>query len=254
MPIRKIQFTPGSFYHIFNRGNARQDIFYHDKDRYRFLQAMYISNNSNSFVGISDLERNKSGYTLLEIKKIFEDNKVKFDPLVRICADCLMPNHFHFILEEVKKGGIVRFMQRLGNSYGKYFTIKYDRPGSLFQGRFKAVPIKDDDQFRYLLAYINVLNPAQLIESDFKERGMENFKEVWDGIENYPWSTHQEFMERRKSIIIDKGLLGKLYPDSKTYSIFVKNILLGKERKTWTVLESLGINSNSSYRHPVSAL
>jgi len=179
MPVRKIQFSPGEFYHIFNRGNGRQTIFYNDKDRYRFLQAMYLSNNKNSFVGVGDLDRNKSGYTLADIEKIFEDDKITYDPLVKICADCLMPNHFHFLLEEIRAGGIIKFMQRLGTSYGKYFVTKYDRPGSLFQGRFKSVCMENDDQLRYLLAYINVINPAQLIAPDIKEKGIENFEKVW---------------------------------------------------------------------------
>ena len=159
MPIRKEQFFPGALYHIYNRGNAKGEIFYTDKDRYRFLQGLYISNNSNSNFGLTHLEGNSSGCTLLEIKEIFDKSKISYDPLIKIYIDCLMPNHFHLFAEEVKEGGIVRFMQRSGVSYGRYFTIKNDRPGSLFQGRFKAVPIETDDQLKYLLAYINVINP-----------------------------------------------------------------------------------------------
>ena len=77
MPLRKLQFCPGEFYHIYNRGNAKQNIFYNDRDRYRFLQAMYLSNSSNSFIGIEELERNKSGYTLAEIKNILENNIIR---------------------------------------------------------------------------------------------------------------------------------------------------------------------------------
>ncbi|MCX6722471.1 MAG: hypothetical protein NT094_00180, partial [Candidatus Staskawiczbacteria bacterium] len=96
MPSRKIQFTPGEFYHIYNRGNARQNIFYNDKDMYRFLQAIYISNSGSLICGIEELENNKSGYTLAEIKNIFDSNNITPNTLVKIYADCLMPNHFHF--------------------------------------------------------------------------------------------------------------------------------------------------------------
>jgi len=254
MPARKVQFFPGEFYHLFNRGNGRQDIFYDDKDRYRFLQAMYLSNNSNSFIGVGDLDRKKSGYTIADIKKIFEGNKIIYDPLVKICADVLMPNHFHFLVEEIRQGGIIKFMQRLGNSYGKYFTTKRDRPGSLFQGRFKAVHIDKDDQLSYLLAYINVINPAQLVAPDLKEKGIENFDKVWEKVDGYKWGTHQEFMNRRSSVLIDKGLLGELYSTPEIYERFVKEVLSGKERKFWTTVDGLTINHRViSYRHPVSA-
>ena len=161
MPIRKLKFYPGNLYHLFNRGNAKQAIFNNDKDRYRFLQGLYISNNSNAKFGLTHLESHKTGFTLLEIKDIFEQKGIDYEPFVKIYADCLMPNHYHLLVEEVREGGIVQFMQRSGNSYARYFTTKYKRPGSLFQGRFKAVQVETDDQLKYLLAYINIVNPAQ---------------------------------------------------------------------------------------------
>jgi putative transposase len=238
MPIRKVQFTPEEFYHIFNRGNARQEIFHTDKDRYRFLQAMYLANTSNSVMGVGDLDRNKSGYTLLDIKKLLDKKDIAYDPLVRICADVLMPNHFHFLVQEIKEGGTVEFMHRLGVSYGKYFTIKNDKPGSLFQGRFQAKHIETDEQLCYLLAYINVINPAQLAEPNLKENGIENFDRVWEFVNNYKWSSHFEYMGKRSSILIDKGLLGEIYPNSDTYEQFVKDILSSKIRKFWTWMAS----------------
>lgn len=242
MPTRKLQFAPGEFYHVYNRGNARQDIFNNDKDRYRFLQAMYLSNNSNSFLAIEELERSKSGYTLEEIKRIIDSSGVVYNSLVRICADCLMPNHFHFLIQEIQKDGIIKFMQKLGTSYAKYFAIKYDRPGSLFQGRFKATHIETDDQLRYILAYINAINPAQLVDRDLKENGIKNVARSWEFVDKYNWSTHQEFIGRRESIIINKGLLGKLYPNRKLYSDFIKSILRSREKRFWATLDGLMID------------
>ncbi|MBU2539951.1 transposase [Patescibacteria group bacterium] len=238
MPSREVQFYPGEFYHIYNRGNAKQDIFYNDRDRYRFLQAMYLSNNSDCSVRLMELEKNKSGYTLADIKKVFNEGKISYNPLVRISADVLMPNHFHLLIEELQEKGISRFMQRLGDSYGKYFTIKYDRPGSLFQGRFKAVHIKNDDQLRYLLAYINAINPAQLIEPKIKEKGIEDFQKILEGINKYSWGTHFEYMGKRESAIIDKGLLGKIFSTPEIYYEFIKEILHGKE-DMWSPIEGL---------------
>ena len=242
MPIRQVQFYPGGFYHIFNRGNGKQDIFRNDKDRYRFLQAAYLSNNSNGSMNLSQLEKSSKGYTLLEIKNLLRDEKITHEPLVRIIADCLMPNHFHFFAEEIQENGVVTFMQRLGTSYGRYFATKYKRPGSLFQGRFKAVHIKDNDQLMYLLAYINVLNPAQLVEPDLKEKGIENMEKVWEWVDNYSWGTHQEYMNKRDSIIIDKGLLGELLPSVELYRAFVEDVLNSKKRNIWEALDGFTID------------
>jgi putative transposase len=243
MPTRKTQFFPGEFYHIYNRGNAKQDIFYNDRDRYRFLQAICLSNNINSLMGISELERTGGGYTLVDIKNFFIKNKIESDPFVKIFADCLMPNHFHFIIQELKGMGVTNFMQRLGNSYARYFTIKYNRPGSLFQGRFKAVHIKTEDQLKYLLAYVNVINPAQLIAPKLKEKGIEDFEKVWNFVECYNWSTHQEFLGKRDSIIVDSSRLFKrVFSTTENYSIFTKNVLQGKENKMWASIGELTID------------
>ncbi|MEK7562288.1 MAG: transposase [Patescibacteria group bacterium] len=239
MPARITQFTPGEFYHVYNRGNGRQNIFRSDGDRYRFLQAMYLSNNSKPGLSIGFLERHKNSYTLVDIHKLVKERGVLQNPIVKICTDCLMPNHFHFLLQEIEEGGIVNFMQRLGTSFGKYFTTKYDRPGSLFQGRFKTVHIKSNNQLRYILAYINIINPAQLIAPDIKENGIKNFNEIWESVDNYNWSAHQEFMGRRNSILVDKGLLGELYPTREKYSEFVKSILQSKERGFWQTIDGL---------------
>ena len=173
----------------------------------------------------------KKGYTLVDIKEYFEKNEIGFDPFVKIYADCLMPNHYHFLVEEMKEGGIINFMQRFGNSYARYFTTKYNRPGSLFQGRFKAVQLENDDQLKYLIAYINVLNPAQLIEPNLKENGIQNFDKVFNFIDKYNWSTHQEIMGRRDSIIIEKDGIVKGMFSPVSYLEFARNVLQGKERK-----------------------
>lgn len=240
MPIRKIQFFPGGLFHIFNRGNGRQRIFYNDRDRYRFLQAMLLSNNSNSFLTAEELERGKSGYTLADIKIILEKNRIIQDPLVKIYIDCLMPNHYHFLIEEIKDGGTSFYMQKLGISYGKYFTTKYDRPGSLFQGRFKAVPVETDDQLKYLLVYINIINPAQLIEPDLKEKGIQDLKKVFNFADKYNWSTHQEFMGRRESILVDKNnTLTNMFSGPEEYIKFIKDILQNKQKNVWDSIGDL---------------
>ncbi|MEK7562652.1 MAG: hypothetical protein AAB509_03165 [Patescibacteria group bacterium] len=132
-------------------------------------------------------------------------------------------------------------MQRFGNSYSRYFNIKYKRPGSLFQGRFKAIHIEDDNQLKYLLAYINVINPAQLIEPDIKEKGIKNLQKILEWINKYPWSTHFEYMDLRKSPIIEKGLLGEVFPTKEIYYKFIEEILHGK-KNIWNPIEGLSID------------
>lgn len=105
-------------------------------------------------------------------------------------ADCLMPNHYHLVLEELVDGGVTRFMHKLGTGYTMYFNKKYDRVGSLFQGTFKAVQVDTDEYLQNLLVYVNVVNPGELIEPNLKEKGVKDVEKIMPFAKLFPWSTH----------------------------------------------------------------
>jgi putative transposase len=223
--MRNITFAKNNFYHIYNRGVDKRSIFQNDNDKWRFLQGLFLFNDENNTSNILwQLEKKRGGVTFGVIRDFIADKGDKRNHLVNIVADCLMPNHFHFILEEIKENGISRFMHKLGTGYTKYFNQKYERSGSLFQGVFKAVPIEDDDYLKHLLVYINVINPAEMVKYS-SDNPKERLKEAIKFIENYPWSTHQEYLGKRESLIINKSLLGKIFADTKYYKEFAEDIL-----------------------------
>jgi len=91
-------------------------------------------------------------------EKILAILKKKKDLLVEIIAFCLMPNHFHLLLEQIQRNGIKIFVGNFQNSYAKYFNKKNERIGPLFKGRFKSVLVGSDSQLLHLSRYIH-LNP-----------------------------------------------------------------------------------------------
>jgi len=130
MPMPVSKFANGEFYHIFNRGVDKRNIFSEEYDIYRFLKSMELFNSTEPIGSIYE--------------KTFTDKKFgrptsksdKSDKLVEFVCFCLNPNHYHVILEQITEGGISELMKRLGGGYTKYFNEKYKRTGSLFQGRF----------------------------------------------------------------------------------------------------------------------
>ena len=90
--------------------------------------------------------------------------------------------------------------------------------------------MEQENHLQYLLAYINVINPGQLIEQDLKDKGIKNKEKIMNFAAAYPWSANREYLFTRESIIIDKGLLGDIFPDKKTYVKFIENILSEKSR------------------------
>ena len=229
--MRKIKFNIGDIYHIYNRGVEKRNIFNNNSDRWRFLQGMFLFNDKESSLNILyHIEReNKGRINFNLLREFIKRNKSNRDPLVKIIADCLMPNHFHLIIQEIRENGISQFMHKFGIGYTKYFNTKYDRVGSLFQGTFKAVKIDNDEHLKYLLIYINVINPGQLIEPNFEKEGVKDINNIINFAENYEWSTNKEYLGIRDSIIIDKGLLGKIFPKPEGYKRFVNNSLLSKK-------------------------
>ena len=228
--MRRLKFEIGKIYHVFNRGVEKRSIFLSDGDRWRFLQGMYLFNDENSSANLLyalEQERGKMHFGIL--REYMLRKKIDRKPLVRILADCLKPNHFHLLLEEIQKNGISRFMHKLSTGYTGFFNKKYERVGGLFQGTFKAAEVESDEQFTYLLAYINAINPGQEIEPELKSEAR-NPEEILEFIKHYPWSTHPEYSGRRDSIIVDKGIMENFFSDSQKYEKFIADIIRGKKK------------------------
>lgn len=79
--------------------------------------------------------------------------------LVLIIAYCFMPTHIHLVLQQLKKNGMSIYMNRVLNSYTRYFNTKHHRQGPLWTGRFKRVLVKTDEQLLHLTRYVH-LNPV----------------------------------------------------------------------------------------------
>jgi len=79
------------------------------------------------------------------------------------------------------------------SGYSNYFNKKYRRVGPLFQGRFKAVLIKTDEQLRNTFAYIST-NPIGLIQKNWKENGIKDFEKALDFLQSYKWSSYPHYL------------------------------------------------------------
>jgi putative transposase len=134
---------------------------------------------------------------------------------VEVLAFCVMPNHLHLLLKQLKENGITNFMKKFGVGYGGYFNRKYHRKGYVFQNRFVAVPIKTDDQLKTVFVYIHT-NPISLIEPKWKEVGIKDPEKAIEYVENYKWSSYPDY-------------IGKKNFPSVTERDFILKVMGGKE-------------------------
>jgi len=150
--MRKQPILTSEYYHIYNRGVDKRDIFSEEENIKRFIESIKEFNQIEIIGSLRNLRKDK--------KKDIKDTKtvpkaLSRDPLVLIIAYCLNPNHFHFILKQSVNGGIAKFMQKLQAGYTYYFNVKNSRSGSLFQGTFKAQHIGSENYFNKILGYVN---------------------------------------------------------------------------------------------------
>ncbi len=111
-------------------------------------------------------------------------------------AYALMPNHFHFLIEQIGEFGVTEFMHRLGTSYTKYFNRRYDRSGRLFESEYKVVPIQSDAHLYHISRYIH-LNPLSLSPASHKlKRCAEDWKRAEEFLLRYPWSSYRSYVDR----------------------------------------------------------
>lgn len=124
MPQRNVQFCAGEYYHLYNRGNNRERIFF-ERENYLFFL------------------RRLRQYLL---------------SILEVVVYCLMPTHYHMLVR-LKTDDLSHQMQLFSISYTKAMNKRYDRIGSLFQGAFQAKRVDSDAYLTHLSRYIH-LNPV----------------------------------------------------------------------------------------------
>ena len=117
-------------------------------------------------------------------------------------------------------------MQRLLTSHAKYYNTVYERVGSLFGGRFKAVHVSSDEQYTHTSRYIHI-NSLELFDPQWKERGhVEDEAGAEQFLKNYRWSSLPEYLGIRDEFapIIDKGPVMEHFDNSSDeYFKFLMN-------------------------------
>ncbi len=194
MPRRKLYFETGSFYHIFNRSIYHQPILEKERDIITFLRLMEYYSQTKPPVRFSYYRNNSNKY-LIDLS----------NRLVTVISYCLMPTHFHLTLKQEKENGIQIYLRKMLNSYSHYFNKKYRYSGTLFEGTFKAVEVKTDEQLIHLSRYHH-LNPVT--------------SHIVNHPKDYKYSSYMVYMGE-KSKIVDPSYVLSHFSSVKAYEKFV---------------------------------
>ncbi len=176
--MKHVPFEIEKYYHVFNRGNNKENIFIEADNYYYFLKL---------------------------IKKYLL-------PIADLYGYCLLPNHFHLVLrikdaeflpEKIKNGKakIHQPFSNLFNAYSKAINKKYNRLGSLFQEHLKRIEITDEDYLRNLIIYINT-NPDHHNIADFL---------------TYTFSSYQALISSKPTLLKRDEVI-EMFDDAKNFS------------------------------------
>ncbi|MBI2337742.1 transposase [Candidatus Daviesbacteria bacterium] len=206
MPGRLTPLVNDQIYHVFNRGINHQPTFL---DKLEYKRARLVID----FYRFSNLPAKLSKFLTLsndDRTKIMDNLRKEDDKLVEILAFCLMPNHFHFLIKQIKDKGISKFLGNFQNSYTRYSNTKRERDGSLFLDQFKAKLIITDEQLIHISRYIH-LNPyTSYVVKDLNT------------LFAYPWSSLSEYLSN-KAEICNLDIIMSLFINPKVYQKFIED-------------------------------
>lgn len=175
MARKQCIWFPNAMYHITNRGARKMTVFYDEKDYLKYLE-------------------------------ILEQTRERFPFWLH--SYCLMSNHIHLQMQTINDP-IYKIMKQLNSYYAKYFNLRYDLVGHVFQGRYGAELIDSVEYELDVSKYIH-LNPVEA--------------HIVDKPEEYRWSSYRAYVfgEKNKHVHTKKILSHFVQPASSNYEKFVK--------------------------------
>lgn len=198
------QYSENCYYHLYNRGVEKRNIFLDNQDYSVFLHLLkyYLSppdlNNEHPFTNLS-----LTGF-----------NPVRLRPMQTLFGEidllgyCLMPNHYHLLVKQITRDGITQLTRKISTTYSMYFNHRYKRVGHLFQGIFKAALIQDDSYLLHLSRYIH-LNSNQVT----------GFNPV-----TYPYSSYQYYLGIKNAFWVKPKFILAYFQSNINSSLFPKEI------------------------------
>lgn len=134
------RFEEDAHYHVYNRGNNKQEIFFEEKDYWVFRRM---------------------------VKKAI--NRV--DDKIFVNAFALLPNHFHLLIHQTDARIVTTFMKSLSGRYARYISKKYNRSGTLFSGIYRGILLEDELHIKQIKKYI-LSNPFDAGYPEWKHVGV----------------------------------------------------------------------------------
>lgn len=171
--MRTVPLITENIYHICNRSTEGIPIFESVDNAQHFLRVLNMFNTTGE--GLRGFVRHPR-------------KQERSTSLVEVYAMVLMPNHFHLLVKQIAEAGISKWMHRCCSSFSHSFNLTKNRKGTLFMGKFQAVPVLEDEQLFHLFVYIHA-NPLDLLFPQWREGGIKDWQAAKKFLKDYQFSS-----------------------------------------------------------------
>lgn len=203
MTLKRKSIITGEIYHIYNKSINNEPIFKALKNLDMILEIVNYYRYQQK-LRFSFFKKMKPSIQAEYYKKIELSQ-----PLVEIYSYTFMPNHFHFLLKQLKDFGIKKFISNVQNSYAKYFNLINNREGSLFLNSFKFKRIKNQNEFLHVCRYIHLNQvTSRLIE--------------FIDLENSLFSSYSSYLNQSLNKFINTKLINSYFKLKESFINFHK--------------------------------
>lgn len=219
MPRRTVPFFSGYHYHLYNRGNNRQPVFYERDNYLYFLSGMrkYLLESVDILAYVlmpthyhllvqvrpQTLNPQTSEVSNLQTSEVSETSEVSVTEVSEAEVSAAE------VSAETSRA-VSHAIQMLTISYTKAVNKRYERVGSLFQGQFQAKLVKNDAQLQALCVYIHA-NPVK--------DGLVELPEDWE------YSNYLEWMNLRNGNLVSRAFIKNHIGSPKEYRQLVMGYL-----------------------------
>ncbi len=233
MPYRRIFFEKNQPFHIVSHAVEEVKIFREEEDCYRFIFHFQAANLGRRNSNVRGKDIIKAGESLLQGEEISSKFIIKeHPPLVYLLDFSLVINHNHFYLLPNVENSVPLLMQKLNNGFAKYLNLKHGRKGALFGSRYKSIIVKTEFQSDAVSRYVSVINPLDVFQPGWREKGLKSWEKAFEFLKNYQFSSFPDKVgQRNAKILAPKEILEKYSFQSENkeeYQKFIKEFLKQK--------------------------
>jgi len=189
-------------YHIIVRAVDRKTIFPTEEERTRFVVQMYAANIGSPGFNLHKRQVQEACGDIFIGKEPYSVVEKKHNPLVSFFSFALVGNHYHFGLIGHFDNAISKYLQKLNTGFAKFFNAKHGRIGSLFETRFRAIPVENSRQLAALTRYISIKNVLDVYDPKWAERPSIDVNTAAAFINDYRYSSFQDLFSSRSSLIM----------------------------------------------------